>query len=1152
MAGRIAGITIEIGGDTTKLQQALSKTDGTLKKTQTALKDVNKLLKLDPGNTVLLQQKQKDLSVSIQTTKQRLEQLNEAQRQMAGRDLTEAEQQQYEALQREIVETEQKLKSLDAEMKEFGSVGAQKIAAVGQKWEEVGGKISAFGDKLSSAGQALLPVTGVIVAAGTAAVKSWQEVDSAGDTIIKKTGATGEALAEMQEMMADIAETIPTSFETAGSAIGEVNTRFDLTGDALRALSEDFIKFADLNDTDVSSSVDAVQKAMAAWGVETKDASLYLDALNTASQKTGVSAITIAGTAATNAAALKELGFSASDAALFLGNLEKNGVDTSAVMTGLKKAYANAVKEGGNLNDSLADLEARLQNESTHTQAAAEAIELFGSRAGGALAEAISTGRLSFADLGTELQDFAGNVGSTFESTLDPLDEVKTSLNQLKSTGAGLVNAAGPLIKSVIEKANSSIQNLTKYLDKLNDKQKQTIVKVAAVVAAVGPALTIGGKLISGVGNVVSAGGKLLQLAPKIVSAISAAKAGFLALNPVVGAGVIAVATLTAGIIAIKKSHDDYIESTWGLTEAQKEANQAIADNAAALAESEQARKEAMQDITNEYGYYERLAQELLTLTDADGKVLEGKEARAEFIVGTLNDALGLEIEMVDGVVTANDDLAASIESVITKKKAEAYLAADQEAYTKAIQEQKQAQMDYISATNKRVDAEGKLAEAQEAYSAALAEQASATVPLAYAGQVASAKDAVEKATASLVQCENAEKNAEKSWLTMVNTISNHEALAEAATSGENLDLAMQNLANGFVTAENATHSMLLMQLSDFTSKYDQMKAAAEQGSAAVTEAELAEMAALVERARAEYYKGGVDSVNAMAEGMNSASGNASAAAGSLESAAAPKGTNTAAWSAQGTADAGAYNTALNAQAGKAKTSSAQMAQGGVEGAKSKQGEMNTAGTEGGQEYASGMEGTGGTSQAAGTYVADSARSGAASVDLYPTGYTTGSNYALGLIAGMLSQYQSVVDTVTQLTGAMGTTGEETLDENSPSKVAIRTAIYYGEGLIVGMKRKMPEVARMAQALSGAVAVQPPAAMINYPAYQEAAASAVQRIMIDGNAQQNAGVMRMLSNIYDRLERMDFYMDGDTWIASIFDRLNSKLGFEASLQERYV
>ena len=143
-SGRIKGITIEIEGKTDKLNNALKGIDGQLNKTQRSLKDVDKLLKLNPGNTELLKQKQKQLADSIKQTKTRLDQLKEAQSHV---DEGTAE---WDALQREIIDTEGKLKSLEKEYQKFGSVGAQQVAAVGEKMKTVGGKMSEIGQDLTT------------------------------------------------------------------------------------------------------------------------------------------------------------------------------------------------------------------------------------------------------------------------------------------------------------------------------------------------------------------------------------------------------------------------------------------------------------------------------------------------------------------------------------------------------------------------------------------------------------------------------------------------------------------------------------------------------------------------------------------------------------------------------------------------------------------------------------------------------------------------------------------------------------------------------------------------------------------------------------------------------------------------------------------
>ena len=129
MAGRIQGITVEIGGDTTKLEKALRGVNATIRSTQSQLKDINKLLKLDPSNTELLSQKHRVLKDAIGATKEKLDALKTAQEQ-ARQQLENGTlgQDRYDALQREIIETEQALQRL------------QQMDAVGKTLENVGNR----------------------------------------------------------------------------------------------------------------------------------------------------------------------------------------------------------------------------------------------------------------------------------------------------------------------------------------------------------------------------------------------------------------------------------------------------------------------------------------------------------------------------------------------------------------------------------------------------------------------------------------------------------------------------------------------------------------------------------------------------------------------------------------------------------------------------------------------------------------------------------------------------------------------------------------------------------------------------------------------------------------------------------------------------
>jgi len=532
--GRIKGITIEIGGDTKGLQDSLKKVDKELKTTQSNLKDINKLLKMDPKNTELLTQKQKALKDAVSGTEERLQQLKDAQSQV-GKGTAE-----WDALQREIIETEQNLKSAKEELKEFGSVGAQQLKAVGEKVSEVGNKISSFGAGMTKA------VTGPIVAVGAAAMAAWAEVDEAMDNVAKKTGATGEELEELQGIAENLATSIPTDFNTAADAVGEVNTRFDLMGSDLEEVSGKFIKFAEITGTDVNTAIDQVQATMAAWGISADKAGTVLDMLNAVSQDTGADVMALASTLQDNQVIFDQMGLSVADAANFLGNLDKNGVDASTAMAGLKKAMQNATAEGVPLDQALAQLEGTLKSGKTDTEAYQAAMELFGNKAGPALAQAIQQGQISFTDLQGTLTGFAGSVEDTFNATLDPVDQLAMTMNELKLAGADLGSAIQTAALPILQSLAGTVTTLTEKFRALSPEQQEMIVKIGAIVAAIGPLLMIGGKIIVGIGSVISTIGTISAAVTAfipVIGAVAAAAAPFLAGGLIV-AGIVAAGVL--------------------------------------------------------------------------------------------------------------------------------------------------------------------------------------------------------------------------------------------------------------------------------------------------------------------------------------------------------------------------------------------------------------------------------------------------------------------------------------------------------------------------------------------------------------------------------------------------------------------------------
>lgn len=516
MANRIAGITIEIDGKVDKLQHALQDVDKSLRTTQSNLRDVNKLLKLDPGNVTLLKQKQDLLASAIKDTKEKIDKEKEALAQLKAADQTPEVKRQAEALERQIIADEQALESLQKQQKDFGSVGKQVFQAVGDKVKEVGDKIKAVGENVKEFGEGLTKhVTAPLAALGGASLAAFDDVDKGLDTIIQKTGATGEAAAAMGKSMENLATQIPTDFETAGAAIGEVNTRFGLTGQELETLSGQFIKFAELNNTDVSTSIDSVQKALAAYGLGAEDAGAYLDRLNKTGQDTGVSVDSLAAGIVSNATAFQEMGLSIDEATAFMGQLEKSGANSETVLNGMRKALKNATAEGKPLDQALAELQQTILNGTGSMDGLTAAYEIFG-KSGDQIYSAVRNGTVDFTNFAGSVSDASGSVSDTFEATLDPMDSFKTTMNDLKLLGAEVGGALGQTLKPAIEKVRDVIVQLKAKWDELSPETQDAIVKAALIAATVGPVLVVLGTLISTIGSIVSGVGSLISFLPML------------------------------------------------------------------------------------------------------------------------------------------------------------------------------------------------------------------------------------------------------------------------------------------------------------------------------------------------------------------------------------------------------------------------------------------------------------------------------------------------------------------------------------------------------------------------------------------------------------------------------------------------------------
>lgn len=297
MAGtKIRGITIELGADASGIQKALKGIDGQLKTTQTNLKDINKLLKLDPGNVELLTQKQKNLESAISLTKDRIGELKQAQSGVAQGT------QEWDALQREIIANEQQLQSLEREYREFGSVSAQQIRAVGKELQDAGSKIEGFGKKLSGISGAAGAIGGGLLKLGYDAVTGADDLN----TLSKQTGFTTEEIQKMKYA----ADLVDTSFEDIQGALKKFKGKIDPANESLRNLGVSTVN-ADGSLRDANAVFFDTIKALSGVSNETQRDQLAMELF-------GKSADSLAGIIDDGGAALEYYGEQAKDLGVIL------------------------------------------------------------------------------------------------------------------------------------------------------------------------------------------------------------------------------------------------------------------------------------------------------------------------------------------------------------------------------------------------------------------------------------------------------------------------------------------------------------------------------------------------------------------------------------------------------------------------------------------------------------------------------------------------------------------------------------------------------------------------------------------------------------------------------------------------------------------
>ena len=549
-AKTLKGITVEINGKTTGLANALKDVTKTSTALSSNLKEINKALKLDPGNTELLNEKQKILSESVAAARKELETLEGVQKQVsdqyANGDIDRGAWLEY---QNKLQKAKQHLEDLEKAQKDFGTAAAQAIKEAGAKIEEYGGKVEGVGKKL-------MPVSGVAAAAGTALTKmAWDFEDGMAkvSTIADTTEVPISDLEKQIKQLSDstgveageIAENVYNAIsagQKTGDAVNFVSKATDLaragfaeTGDALDVLStimnaygleasevdkisNDLIMTQNLGKTTVAELSSSMGKVIPT----AKSTGVNLDELCGAYAVMTSNGVATAETTTYLNSMLNELGKQGSTAAnAFAAGTEhiKEGGLT----------MAEAMEQGWSLSDVLSVLDEQAAASGTSIN------NMFSSAEAGKAANILWDNAEKFNGAVEEIQ------GST-TATSDALGNLETSghkaevaINKIKNAGLEFGQTISAMLAPALQKLAEYIRNAKEKLDGMDDGQKQAIVTIGLIVAAIGPALVVIGKVITAVGTITTGVGSLVgfvggTVVPLITGTIMPALSGLWAL----------------------------------------------------------------------------------------------------------------------------------------------------------------------------------------------------------------------------------------------------------------------------------------------------------------------------------------------------------------------------------------------------------------------------------------------------------------------------------------------------------------------------------------------------------------------------------------------------------------------------------------------
>lgn len=661
MAGRIAGITIKLGADSSEFQKTIKGMDKSLRQTQSSLRDVNKLLKFNPGNTELLTQKQRGLKKAVDETRARLIELRKASENVTPADIG---QDKYDALQREIIETESKLKNLEKQYRDFGSVATQKIALVGEKMQAFGNGMKAVGKNLTQ--YVTLPLVAAFAASAKSAI-DW-ETDFTG---VMKT--VDETATTSYENIADGIKKMSTrTASTKGdiTKVAEVAGQLGISADDLVAFTETMVQLGDTTNLSAEDAATSLARFMNITGESSDHADRLGSAIVELGNNFATDEASIVNMSTRLAAAGRIAGLSSQDILALAASMSSVGIEAEAGGTAMSQTLttiSQAVAGGGEELERFAQVAGMSSDEFAKKWKSEpiKAVQAFIGGLGKLNAEGEDTYGIldelgmsgirqsnmlqSLALASDVLTDATKRSSDAYEENSALQDEASkryetmaAKLSQTKQQFENVAIEIGERLLPYIDQFLGFLDRLVQKWDELSPVEQDMIVKAGLIVAALGPVLSILGQIIFVVGSIMKA-------APILGAAV---------------AGLAGPGTLIIGIIAAVIAIGVLLGQHWD--EVCAWANNLKEKVSGAISEMKQRVSDSIEGVKAKFSDMKDKVSNIMNMvkTDISNKI-EAAKAKVTSVVNAMKSGVTNTISGMKSAISSTFD---SIKSGITSK----------------------------------------------------------------------------------------------------------------------------------------------------------------------------------------------------------------------------------------------------------------------------------------------------------------------------------------------------------------------------------------------------------------------------------------------------------------------------------------------------